>query len=358
MITIAAATVNQALIQGLQVIANHGHASPSRNGAVLSPNGPVTTMTSFPTCRVLSVPGRGENPFFHLIESLWMLAGRNDLKPLVSIVPSFKNYSDDGGKTQRGAYGYRWRKWFEFDQLDWAIRRLKDDPNDRRVVITHWDGNKDPRVADVNAKDVPCNTHIYLLVRDGQLDMTVCCRSNDMLWGAHGANAVHFSMLQEYLAAGIGVGVGVMWQVSNNYHLYEGKASPALLEAVAGDPTGRRFDRYQTEIPVFETGAVWTPYPIFDQGQPFETWAEDLEMWWEEPTMVGLRHSFFRRVATPVMMAQKALQQKQDPSRFQTALDALAQCRAPDWREACEGWVKRAQTRYNKAQADGPDRSV
>jgi hypothetical protein len=51
--------------------------------------------------------------------------------------------------------------------------------------------------------------------------MTVCCRSNDAIWGAHGANAVHFSVLLEYLAARIGLQVGTLVQVSNNYHAYE-----------------------------------------------------------------------------------------------------------------------------------------
>jgi thymidylate synthase len=52
------------------------------------------------------------------------------------------------------------------------------------------------------------------------LDLTVLCRSNDVVWGAYGANAVHFSVLQEYLAGRIGVDVGVMYQFSNNYHGY------------------------------------------------------------------------------------------------------------------------------------------
>ena len=33
-----------------------------------------------------------------------------------------------------------------------------------------------------------------------KLCMTVCNRSNDMLWGAYGANVVHMSMLQEFVA--------------------------------------------------------------------------------------------------------------------------------------------------------------
>jgi hypothetical protein len=59
-----------------------------------------------------------------------------------------------------------------------------------------------------------------LRINAERLDLTVCCRSNDALWGAYGANAVHFSILQEYLAAKIGCGIGTYYQFSNNFHVY------------------------------------------------------------------------------------------------------------------------------------------
>jgi hypothetical protein len=56
--------------------------------------------------------------------------------------------------------------------------------------------------------------------------MTVFCRSNDLIWGAYGANAVHMSILQEYVACGLARPVGHYWQVSNNYHVYESAIVP------------------------------------------------------------------------------------------------------------------------------------
>jgi hypothetical protein len=50
---------------------------------------------------------RDANPFFHVMETLWMLAGRNDLPWLVRFNKRFASYSDDGGNTQPGAYGYQ-----------------------------------------------------------------------------------------------------------------------------------------------------------------------------------------------------------------------------------------------------------
>jgi thymidylate synthase len=237
--------VDEALFRGLTLLTNRGERQSSRDGDVLVMPHPVMTANLQPMNRVSFNPKRNANPFFHLMEALWMLAGRNDSEFLDQFVGDFgKRYAEEDGHLH-GAYGFRWRKHFEaegggdsVDQLETVIRRLKANPLDRRVVIAMWDPLAD---LDANKKDLPCNTHIYPRVRVAKehhssnliggdykhhpagpvLDLTVCCRSNDAVMGCHGANAVHFSVLQEYLAARIGVGVGIMYQLSNNYHVYQ-----------------------------------------------------------------------------------------------------------------------------------------
>ena len=66
----------------------------------------------------------------------------------------------------------------------------------------------------------PCNTQIYFWSRNGKLNMTVANRSNDMIWGAYGANAVHMSFLQEYVASMCGVKCGIYTQFTHNLHAY------------------------------------------------------------------------------------------------------------------------------------------
>ena len=68
-----------------------------------------------------------------------------------------------------------------------------------------WDGSCD---LDTHHNDLPCNTHIYFRVVDGKLNMTVCNRSNDVIWGMTGANAVHMTMLQELIAAEADIPIG------------------------------------------------------------------------------------------------------------------------------------------------------
>jgi hypothetical protein len=48
--------------------------------------------------------------------------------------------------------------------------------------------------------DLPCNDSIFLRLHgNGELNFTVNCRSNDVIWGAYGANVVQFSTLFEYI---------------------------------------------------------------------------------------------------------------------------------------------------------------
>lgn len=216
--------------------------STSRNGDVLYIQEPVTITYTHPRERVLFNPARDCNPFFHVYEALWMLAGRNDVAPLKYYVSTIDQFSDDGD-IFNGAYGWRWRGsryrqdgnlYWDQDQLKLIIEHLKAKPDSRRCVLQMWNVEDDLLKIDFS-KDVCCNTCAYFSLRavakedsQGQvlndssyfLDMTVCNRSNDLIWGLLGANAVHFSFLQEYMAACIGCEVGVYNQITNNCHVY------------------------------------------------------------------------------------------------------------------------------------------
>jgi hypothetical protein len=129
----------ESMVRGIESGDVPTQASPSRYGDVLRINGPVTITYEDPRERVLFAPGRDCNPFFHLFEALWMLAGRNDLAPIVYFNSKMKEFSDDGGITQPDAYGYRWRKHFGWDQLNAIVEELKKDHTSRRVVLSMWD---------------------------------------------------------------------------------------------------------------------------------------------------------------------------------------------------------------------------
>lgn len=209
--------VHRIIPRAAEVIRAIGVERASRNGPVLVSPTPVTTVYQKPCERVVFWEQRDANPFFHLYESLWMLAGFNEISSLVRYAKNIANYSDDGF-TMHGAYGHRWRKHFTIDQLKIIAEQLQKNKDDRRAILQMWDC---PADLGRTGKDVPCNTIASFQVNtEGALDLTVFCRSNDIIWGAYGANAVHFSVLLEYMAAWISVPVGRFYQVSVNWHAY------------------------------------------------------------------------------------------------------------------------------------------
>lgn len=229
MVVLGARNVHEALPLGVNLLHAHGIKRESRNGPVLCAPWPVTTVYERPIERVLFHPERDANPFFHLYESLWMLQGRNDVRPLLRYAKQMGAYSDDM-VTLHGAYGHRWRNHFKLqhsavihgatglDQLEVIAATLHANQDDRRCILQMWDAEAD---LGKRGKDVPCNTLATLQRNsEGALDLTVFCRSNDIIWGAYGANAVHFSVLQEYMANWIGCEVGRFFQVSVNWHAY------------------------------------------------------------------------------------------------------------------------------------------
>lgn len=332
---INARNVNYALPEGLRLLEAFGEERESRNGPVVVMPGPVTTVYEKPNERVLFDPGRDANPFFHFAEGLWMLAGRNDVATMAFYVARMGNFSDDG-ETLHGAYGHRWRVHFGYDQLGHIIEALKANPQDRRNVLQMWDAKVD---LGRNGKDLPCNTQAYF-TRDGSgaLDMTVCCRSNDIIMGAYGANAVHFSMLLEYMAGAIGCPVGKYYQMSNNYHAYK-----ADLDKV------EHLTKFYDDD--FYVDKYLSPYPMVDL--PVENWQQDLQMYMSEGMVLGMKSKFFRKVVNPIVMAHLEYKSTKGEKRYKQSLKIIANCEADDWRIACAEWIMRRYMKFQKAQDDG-----
>lgn len=338
--------VNHALYQGLKDIQEEGLIRPSRNGPVLEFPQPVTTRYGRPQQRILFNEVRNHNSIFAWAESLWMLAGRDDLAFLIPLNKGMAKYSDDGSTVRGSAYGKRWRSWFGHDQLESVIKRLRADINDRRCVIQHWDAATDNVI---NSKDVPCNTVLYPYVRPAnnhagyRLDLTVSCRSNDMIFGAYGSNAVHFSILQELIAAALKIPVGEYFQVSNSLHFYtENEASKKTLEA------------FNNKHPSFDfEGLDYTsfgvqPFPLVSDSETYEDFVKDTYRFFEEidagrPIQYSIFSTiWFREVWSPAWNSYVVWKYEQGSSRRLTlTLDCLADCQAEDLQLDLRRWYSR-----------------
>lgn len=338
---IEARNVHQALPLGLEYLLINGKEQDSRAGKVIVAPTPVMTILHKPTERVLFWPERDANPFFHLMEALWTLAGRNDIAWLEKYNPRIKDFSDDG-KTWHDAYGHRWVNHFTSDvypgadeqnQLQVIIENLRKNPNDRRCVLTMWDPEVD---LGFKGKAFPCNTHAYFSLHTGKLDLTVCCRSNDIIWGLFGSNSVVFSMLLEYMATAIGVPIGTEYHLSNNFHAYENVFRP-LIEKKLGC-----IDTYDPYIDI-------QPFPLISTS--IQVWNEELENFMKgETNSVQYLDPFFQHVALPMQNAHKAYKAK-------CYDDAIAiinlECKATDWALACREWLERRKANFERAKDDG-----
>ena len=188
----------------------------------------VTEITN-PRARIQIVPGRKLNPWLALSESLWLLAGRNDIASLLPYNKRITEFSDDG-ETLYGAYGYRISP-----QIEPMIERLRKYPADRKAVLSIWQ----PVDLTMFTNDPPCNNLVYFKLRDNQLHMTVICRSNDLHWGLHAVNLPQFSILQEYIAARLGCEMGTQTHLSNSLHIYtegEGQKITNRMLAAMDEP--------------------------------------------------------------------------------------------------------------------------
>jgi hypothetical protein len=287
------------------------------------------------------------------MESMWMLAGDCDIEFPTFFNSTYGQYSDDG-RTMWDAYGWRWKRFFGWDQLEGIIAELRANPTSRRCVLSMWNsaktGTEEPwtkgmqmfpldsddfYAATHGGKAVPCNVVAMFAVKAGRLSMTVVNRSNDLFFGMLGANVVHFSLLLEYLSMRIGVPMGSWFQFTVNMHAYTEKFSRTRMELIVhecdtvgvlpacGPVIEAGFD---DDLKLFMTWARW----VIRVGDPALKTNVALDV-------PDLKTAFFIDVAVPMFLFWTYRKWKDEYSS-NICLDGIE---APDWQRACREWAER-----------------
>jgi len=198
-------------------LAESGISESSRNGPVLRAPEPVTVRLDHPWERMNLCPVRDANPFFHVWEAVAMLAGHNSVDLMAAFAARMATFSDDGER-YNAFYGERARST-RGDQLMRAAKELAIRPDSRQAVVSLWDAQSDN--LERPTKDRACNLSMLFFIREGCLCMTTFNRSNDAIWGGvSGANIVHLSYFQEWVACYLQIPMGRWWHISNNLHVY------------------------------------------------------------------------------------------------------------------------------------------
>ena len=187
----------------------------------------VNIELTHPMEREVLLPSRKASYPAQIAETMWVLAGRNDMRFLSKYLPRARDFSDDG-LVWRAGYGPRLRSagirinpdgYKYVDPLWSVVELLRRDPETRQAVISIWSNNLDSGV--VQSLDIPCNNWLHFLARDGRLNLHVATRSNDLIWGWSGINQFEWSALLQLVAELTGLEVGSLHFAISSLHLYE-----------------------------------------------------------------------------------------------------------------------------------------
>jgi hypothetical protein len=303
MFSITRDNVDELYSETLWLIQAHHILEETRGGPVMSLDQPICWALTNPRNRVLINPVRDANPFFHVMEFIWMMSGEREIDWVTQFSKNYGNYAENGQ-----GYGFRWRNFWQHDQIFYVIENLKKDPNTRRAVLEMWS----PSDLEHTGIEVPCNTHIYFRKLNGKLDMTVLNRSNDIIWGALGANVVHMTMLHELVAFGAGIPLGTYRAISNNAHVYQNLPNREKL-----------FEYKETGIlveqcrPILREGERWQDF-LTDCENMVYNHDRSMQTQWMGEVTEPMFSNFFNREG----YSQKEIQ-------------------CPAWRKACELWLER-----------------
>lgn len=147
-------------------------------------------------------------------ELLWFLSGSSDVKELQKLgchiwdgnagadywKPKAK-YVGDLGRI----YGVQWRSWKSpysetpIDQISSVIKKLKENPNDRRMIVSAWN----PAELDMMALP-PCHLLFQFFCVDKKLSLMMYQRSCDVFLGVP-FNIASYSLLLHMVAQVVGL---------------------------------------------------------------------------------------------------------------------------------------------------------
>lgn len=202
----------------LKAILEEGHEVSPR-GMLTKEITPVTITITNPRKRLITHPVRKLNYGFTIGEALWYLSGTDDVEQVAHYNKQWRNYSDDG-KTLNGAYGKRIFQYEEngeiINQIEAVIEKFKQDKDSRHGTVLIFK----PSDLIKTTKDVPCNNMLRFSIRNNKLQLMNVVRSNDIVFGL--PYDIHFfTLLQELVAARLGVELGNYVHVVDSLHLYE-----------------------------------------------------------------------------------------------------------------------------------------
>jgi thymidylate synthase len=172
-------------------------------------------------------------------ELLWFIKGDTNIKYLnengVKIWDAWADENGDLGPV----YGAQWRNWNGegIDQLALVVDQLKNNPNNRRIMVSAWNPSVMPdtsvsfseNVANGKAALPPCHAFFQFYVADGKLSCQLYQRSADVFLGVP-FNIASYALLVLMLAQVCDLKPGEFVHTFGDVHLYNNHIEQAKLQ--------------------------------------------------------------------------------------------------------------------------------
>ena len=162
-------------------------------------------------------------------ELIWFLMGTRDVKELQKMgchiwdanaeADYWKPKAQFKGDMGR-IYGVQWRKWKSpysdepIDQIEKAIEQIKNNPQDRRIIVSAWN----PAELDKMALP-PCHLLFQFFVVNNRLSLQMYQRSCDMFLGVP-FNISSYSLLLAMISRVTGLETGEFVHTLGDAHIY------------------------------------------------------------------------------------------------------------------------------------------
>ena len=152
-------------------------------------------------------------------ELLWFLSGSTNIAYLKAHGVSIWDEWADAQGELGPVYGHQWRSWptpdgAHIDQIADLMRRLRSDPDSRRLIVSAWNVAELPKMA-----LAPCHAMFQFYVADGRLSCQLYQRSADIFLGVP-FNIASYALLTEMVAQQCGLAPGDFVWTGGDCHLY------------------------------------------------------------------------------------------------------------------------------------------
>jgi thymidylate synthase len=164
-----------------------------------------------------------------IYELLWFLNGDSNIGFLKDHgVSIWDAWADDGGDLGP-VYGVQWRSWptpdgGTIDQIGDVLRRLRENPDSRRMIVSAWNVGELDRMA-----LPPCHCLFQFYVAQGRLSCQLYQRSADVFLGVP-FNIASYALLTHMIAQQTRLRVGEFIWTGGDCHLYRNHVEQADVQ--------------------------------------------------------------------------------------------------------------------------------